>query len=305
VGIWDFSIGVVESDERAVAVSLVVDESVWTAEVETDRLANPPKWRNEGGSNAWAIILALVAVVVAGGLFWISSNNEWFKDSAPLQATLNQVAGLIIATGLLSVGWELVGKRHFAAEVLAKAQLSAEVVDAGILRITDQYLDDIEWSELFDGVSKLDIAVAYGRTWRNTHAERLRAVSRRKGTRIRVFLPDPEDAMTMQVLAHRFDMTVSELQATVREAIRDFSNFKQQDGGDVKVYVRSGDAVFSCYRFDGRAVLTMYSHGKKRRTSVPTLVVRNGKLYQFVYDELSAIETQSRQVFPPEGQRGD
>jgi hypothetical protein len=274
---------------------------VRTAERKADRLAKRP-WRNEAGSNAGAIILGLVSVVVAGGLFWVSSNNEWFKDAAPLQVTLNQIAGLIIATGLLSVGWELVGKRHFAAEVLANAQLSAEVVDAGILRITDQYLDDIEWSELFDGVSKLDIAVAYGRTWRNTHAERLRAVSRREGTRIRVFLPDPDDAMTMQVLANRFNMMVPDLQATVREAVRDFSGLKHEDGGDLEVFVRPGDAVFSCYRFDGRAVLTMYSHGKKRRTSVPTLVVRNGKLYQFVYDELEAIESQSRRVFPLAGQ---
>lgn len=261
-------------------------------------MGDRPKWAASAGTNAGAITLALVAVVLAVGLFWVTSNNDWFKNALPLQTTLNQVAGLIIASGLLSVGWELVGKRHFAAEILANARLSAEVVDAGLLRLTDQYLDDIEWSELFDGVSKIDIAVAYGRTWRNTHDARLRAVARRPGTRIRVFLPDPDDALTMRVLADRFSMTEVALQTTVREAIDAFSDLKHEDGGEVEVYVRAGDAVFSCYRFDNRAVMTMYSHGRKRRTSVPTFVVRSGKLYQFVYDEFAAIEDQSRKMFP-------
>ncbi|WP_354156819.1 hypothetical protein [Arthrobacter sp. UYCu512] len=269
------------------------------AEIEKgSQVANRPKWAAGAGSNAWAIILGLVAVVLAGFLFWVTSHDEWFEGALPLQTTLNQIAGLVIASGLLSVGWELVGRRHFAAEILANAQLSAEVVDAGLLRLTDQYLDDIEWSELFDGVSKIDIAVAYGRTWRNTHSARLRAVARRPGTRIRVFLPDPDDDLTMRVLANRFDTTVEALQETVRESVRAFSDLKQEGGGDVEVYVRAGDAVFSCYRFDNRAVMTMYSHGRKRRTSVPTFVVRSGKLYQFVYDEFAAIEDQSRQMFP-------
>lgn len=259
-------------------------------------MAKRPKWAAGDGSNAWAIILGLVAIVCAGALFWLTSIDKLFEGALPLQTTLNQIAGLIIATGLLSVGWELVGKRHFAGEILAKAQLSAEVVDAGILRITDQYLDDIEWSELFEGVSKLDIAVAYGRTWRNMHSKRLSAVAQRKGTLIRVFLPDPEDDLTMQTLANRFDMTTESLQTTVREAIEDFASLSTPGGGEVEVYVRPGDMVFSCYRFDNRAVLTMYSHGKKRRTSVPTLVVRSGKLYQFVYDELAAIHAQSRRA---------
>lgn len=261
-------------------------------------MADRPKWASSSGTNAGVIILGLAAVLLGGVLFWVTSNNGWFKDAMPLQTTLNQVAGIIIATGLLSVGWELVGKRHFAAEILSNAQLSAEVVDAGLLRLTDQYLDDIEWSELFDGATKIDIAVAYGRTWRNTHAARLKAVAQRPGTRIRVFLPDPDDDLTMRVLADRFNMEVEGLQSTVREALDAFSDLKQVGGGDVEVYVRKGDAVFSCYRFDNRAVMTLYSHGRKRRTSVPTLVVRSGKLYQFIYDEFAAIEDQSRQIFP-------
>lgn len=249
-------------------------------------------------SNTATVVVALLAVLVAFGLFWITSVDGLFANAEPLKVTLNQVAGLIIATGLLTAGWELLGRRRFAEEVLATARLSAEVVDAGILRVTDQYLEDVEWADLFDGADKLDIVVAYGRTWRNAHRERLCSVVRRSGTRLRVFLPDPDDDLTVKVLANRFNMEPAVLKATVEEALRDFSGLADEGPGVVEVYVRAGDAVFSCYRFDKRAVLTLYSHSKKRQTSVPTYVVRSGKLFNFVYDELDAIKSQSRQVYP-------
>ena len=60
------------------------------------------------------------------------------------------------------------------------------------------------------------------------------------------------------------------------------SRLQGSDGSpsaQVQVYLRKGDLVFSCYRFDSRAVLTLYSHSKERRTSVPTFVTRNGSLF--------------------------
>ncbi|MEO3939860.1 hypothetical protein V3C41_02110 [Paenarthrobacter nicotinovorans] len=251
-------------------------------------------------SNARALILACILLLGAVGLFWLTSVDEWFANAKPLQVTLNQIAGLIIATAILSVGWDLIGRRRFAAEILDRARLSADIVDAGIMRVTDQYLDEVEWSELFEGVHKIDVVVAYGRTWRNTHEKRLRNVASRPGTRLRFFLPDPDDDLTMQVLSGRFNMPKAALEATVREAITEFSKLKSEGGGDVEVHVRSGDAVFSCYRFDNRAVLTTYSHSKERRTSVPTFVVSTGKLYQFIQEEIEAIESQGCLIFPTE-----
>jgi hypothetical protein len=241
----------------------------------------------------------LVAVVVAIVLFWIAEHDAWFKGWRPVQATMEQVAGLIVATGLLTAGWELVGKRRFAAEVLEKAKLSSDVTDAGLLRVTDQYLEDVEWSDLFAGATRLDVVAAYARTWRNNHAERLRGLAALSGGRLRIFLPDPDDSATMEIFAKRFNMSVDKIKDTVREAIRDYTAFDRAGGGGVEVWVRSGDLVFSCYRFDHRAaVLALYSHSKERRTSVPTLVVGRGRLFRFVSEELEAIEKQSRQVYP-------
>lgn len=259
---------------------------------------------NDSETNLRMLALAVGAVVVAILLFWISNQDSWYEETSAWQATWNQIAALIVATALITIGWELFGKRTFASEVLQKAQLSAEIVDAGIVRVTDSYLEEVEWAELFDPASRLDIVVAYARTWRNAQAQRLQELASRRGTRIRVFLPDPEDPMTMSVLADRFNTKPDLLAQTVHEAIEGFAAFGNNSQGAVEVWVRPGDAVFTCYRFDSRAVLTLYSHGKDRRTSVPTFVVRSGKLMRFIDDEIASLATQSRRVFPSEASEG-
>lgn len=257
-------------------------------------------------TNARVVAIALGAVLVAFVLFWVSSNDHWFVNARPLQTTLQQIAGLVIATGLLASGWDLVGKRRFAAEVLEKAKLSSDVAQSGIRRITDQYLDEVEWSELFAGAKRLDVVVAYARTWRNSHTDRLKQLVAQPGGSLRVFLPDPNDEKTMRNLAEGFSKTEQQLQEIVTEAIKDFSGSCRGDGQGVEVWVRAGDAVFSCYRFDNRAaVLTLYSHARERRTSVPTLVMAQGQLLRFVSEELDAIQGQSRQVFPVQPEEVD
>jgi hypothetical protein len=102
----------------------------------------------------------------------------------------------------------------------------------------------------------------------------------------------------MKTLADRFSTDPDSVAAKIGEAITEFSTLKVANGADVRIYVRPGDVVFSCYRFDGRAVLTLYSHSRERRSRVPTFVVGSGSVYDFVYDEIQAILDQSRQVFP-------
>jgi hypothetical protein len=178
--------------------------------------------------------------------------------------------------------------------VLAKARLSTDVVEAGIVRVTNQYLREVEWASLFRDVTKLDIVVAYGATWRNSNRGSLEQVARRSSARIRVFLPDPDDDRTVAVLADRFNMQSADLTTKINEAVRDFRSLAVPGGATIEVWLRAGDAVFSCYRFDSNAVLTLYSHGRERRTHVPTFVVSGGELFRFVYDELEAIAAQSR-----------
>lgn len=239
-----------------------------------------------------AVVLALVFVIVGGVVLWVSGLDT-LKENAPLSGFLSQLGGLLLATGLITIAWDLFGRRAFADEILAKAKLSTDVVDSGLIRVTDQYLDEVEWADLFENVNKLDIVVAYANTWRNTHRARLQAAARR-GCRIRAFLPDYRDDETIKTLAGRFGMNEDALKAKIQEAVADFRTLPAPANAPVQIYLRCGDLVFSCYRFDSRAVLTLYSHSRERRTNVPTFVTKNGSLFTYVYAELEAIEGQSQ-----------
>lgn len=243
-------------------------------------------------TNRSTIILALIFTIVGAALFYVAG-HESVDGNQALSAFLSQAGGLVLATGLLTLGWDLVGRRAFADEVLAKARLSADVVQSGLQRVTNQYLEEVEWSDLFRDVNKLDIVVAYASTWRYAHLGRLQAVAKRPEARIRVFLPDPDDPDTVRRLAERFSITEEALRAKIQDALEDFTGLAVPGGATVEVLVRKGDAVFSCYRFDSRAVLTLYSHSRERRTQVPTFVVAEGDLFQFVYEELVALRNQS------------
>jgi hypothetical protein len=238
--------------------------------------------------------LVAAGFVVAGIAFLALASLEYAPRHIWLPSLLGQVGGLLVATGLITVSWELFGKRAFAEEVFSKAQLRADLASSGLERVHDSYLEDVEWASLFENSRSLDIVVAYASTWRNTHRNRLESLVAQEGAKLRVFLPDPHDDQTMSVLARRFKTTETALQAKVEEAIVDFRDLERF--GNVEIYTRAGDAVFSCYRFDRRAVLTLYSHSQERRTSVPTFLVGDGVLRDFVRTDIDAIKRQSKKI---------
>lgn len=166
---------------------------------------------------------------------------------------------------------------------------------AGLLRVGTNYLGELEWRQLFDEVTELDIVVAYGQTWRHLHARELAQVAARPTSRIRVILADPDDAPTVTVLADRFNATPDELRTRITATRRDYEAMRRPDGAQIEVYYRPGDRVFSFYRFDDIAVVGLYSHSRTRGAAVPVFVCAHpGELFAFVNDELASILNQSR-----------
>ncbi|MGH3765922.1 MAG: hypothetical protein ACRDTX_12360 [Pseudonocardiaceae bacterium] len=166
---------------------------------------------------------------------------------------------------------------------------------AGLLRIGANYLGELEWKQLFAEVSELDIVVAYGQTWRNLHARELAQLAARPDRRVRVFLADPHDELTVAVLADRFNITHDELRARITATRSAYEALHRPDGAQIEVYYRPGDRVFSFYRFDDIAVVGLYSHSRARGGAVPAFVcARPGELYEFIHDELAVILNQSR-----------
>lgn len=263
-------------------------------------IANHGRYRpNRTVTTSTTWLVALTGMVVGVGVLLIASFVGWINQRAGLQNLLNNIGGTIIASVSLAVLWELIGRRAFTREILETATYAADIEAAGIVRIGTQYLTDPKWDDLFRGVSKLDIFFAYGRTWRNSNLSNLRQFAARSGCRLRVFLPNPDDPQTVSVLAKRFSKPEDVLQADISEAAEEFKNLTQSDGAQIEVYYRAGDSLFSCYRFDQTAILTLYAHQQKR-VDVPTVVCRSGgTLYEFIFAEMHAILAQSARIFPP------
>ncbi len=258
-------------------------------------MASNPLYRT--AANLSSAIVAIILSVLGLAMLLVA---QWVVPATWLggSAFVAQLGGLLLATGIVTVGWEMLGRRHFARELMDMAGFSHDLQRSGVVRIDTQYLDTAIWNELFENVTKLDVLVAYAATWRNSHRKDLERVAAKPGSRIRVYLPDPNDDLTLRTLAHRFNTTPEALRSKIEEAAKDFASLGRDGGGTVEVWYRAGDLLFSCYRFDTRAVITLYSHTRERLTSVPTFVTKEGDLYAFVRSELDAIESGARRYQP-------
>lgn len=169
-----------------------------------------------------------------------------------------------------------------------------DVRAAGLTRIGATYMTSLEWSRLFAGVHELDIYVAYGQTWTRMNGRDLARLSARPSACIRVILADPDDDLTVTVLARRFNLTTDELRHRIHGTHADYTALRG-DGATVEIYYWSGDRTFSFYRFDDTAVIGLYSHSRTRAASVPVFVCQQpGDLYDFVLNEWAAVLRSAR-----------
>ncbi|MEG3636087.1 hypothetical protein [Micromonospora palythoicola] len=243
---------------------------------------------------AGSVFLVGVFCLYLGG----EETNFW-RSNPGLRTLMEQLGGLLIVSSLLSTLWELVGKRAFAREVLEDTRISTEIEASGLRRISTQFFDDAAWEQCFRGVQKLDIFAAYAQTWRNMNLARLHKVASRSNGRIRVYLADPDDEFTMTTLSHRFDMEPDELRRRIWATKEGFEDLRVAGGASIDVFFWPGDRVYTFYRFDNRAIISMYKHNKGRSPILPTIMCESGgSLYQFVYDELRAIRDECRPAIP-------
>ena len=238
--------------------------------------------------------LVLVVLVVfflgSAALLWSGFSDYW-KGREHWQALLRNLGAALAVTGALTTIWNFAGRRAFMDEVLAKAGIAKELTFAGIVRVTNAYLREVDWASLFRQVQKLDLFFAYARTWRHAHTDELQTLARRPGARIRVVLPDPEDCQTVAELARRFRCTDEELKRRVNEAYEDFRGLQSLPDRAAEVGVWFLPAAPQCafYRFDRVGIISLYTH-RRDRTPVPTFVVESGgTLYDFIRKEFDAM----------------
>jgi hypothetical protein len=238
----------------------------------------------------------IAAIVAAVGVLclYISGIVSFAKHYPTWQVVVSQLGGLLVVTGGISILWDLKGRRDFADEVLAKAQVAADIRSSGLRRLSMQWLEDVEWANMFHSAREIDVFLSYGTSWRNLHYARLQEFGRVGHNKLRVYLPHPGDTETVSVLAQRYDSTSERIVQQISDAAKAFADLRADGGADIRVYYRRGDPTFACYRFDGQIVVTLYSH-RRSRGDVPTMLIGPGTLYDFFATELAAIRAQSEE----------
>ncbi len=242
----------------------------------------------------WRTAFAGMVLVATGILFLvIASRASWVQSHTILASLAMQLGGLFIVSASITVVWDLVGKRAFAEELLEKADISREMTEAGVVKISASFHGDaVEWSEFFETANRVDLFFSYGRTWRGAHLEDLRQFISRSGVKLRVILPDPDAGTVMDVLALRYGKTAPEIRQRVLEAVQYFDELRNADRRNqakVEIWLFPGDQTFSFYLSNRMAVLALYSHGRQQ-VPVPTIVCRRGgSIHEYLVKEVKAM----------------
>lgn len=240
----------------------------------------------------------VIALVLAGfGLVFLyfSGFPALGRDQPAVQVLIRELGALLFVTGGLAVLWDLKGRRDFADEVLAKAQVGADVRSSGLRRLSMQWLEYVEWANMCLRAREIEVFVSYGTSWRNVLWPRLEEFSHGPRNKLRIYLPHPRDEATVSTLSQRYAITGDQIIQQITEAATAFASLRQEGGGaDIRIYYRRGDPTFACYRFDDQIVVTLYSH-RRSRGDVPTMLIGAGTLYDFFVSELKAIRSQSEE----------
>ena len=240
----------------------------------------------------WSIFIALTGL----GILFLSTpiGKAGYQKSGTL---LEEAGAALFIAGILAVIWELGGKRAFADEILAKANMARDLAEAGVDTIVESFKDHrIDWEVLFKNACRLDMFVAWGATWRNTQAEQIEKLLSDADAKLRIALPDPEAPHVVESLAARFTMDNQDIKRMIEEARDFFQRQKEKAGGrgKVEIYFTSIIPVFSFYRFNNKAVFALYNH-RAGKTPVPTVVCdREGFLFRFLTAEFQGILTDAR-----------
>jgi hypothetical protein len=209
---------------------------------------------------------------------------------------LREVGVFLLATGALTLLWDLVGKRAFTDEILAKANMSRDLADAGIEVFTGNFRDHrIPWPEMFKGANRLDLFVSYASTWRNNHISDIQRLLSRKDGRIRVILSDPNNEDLLAVLAKRFGREQDYLKKQIEESIK-FWQERNNDieepkngKGKVEIYLTDVAPFFTFYVFNTKAVAAFYNH-RQGIKPVPAFVCdEDGYMFRYLADEFEGI----------------
>jgi len=140
--------------------------------------------------------------------------------------------------------WELFAKRAFFGELMAVTNVSQTVQNAGLVSLSFDFQNCIDWQTSFRRVAKLDIFFAYGRSWRNIYSEDLRNLGSRTDVQVRIILPDPDKQQIIEDLARRFGTTVEDMKGQIETAKTELETLLASNSGFSLWYAHIAGWVF-------------------------------------------------------------
>lgn len=247
-----------------------------------------------------AATISIILFVIGLFLIWANGEDTWLSVTHPaISFFLKEMGGIIAASGLVAIIWEISIKRTFFNEVMEKVGLASDVDKAGLTGVTMRFYQDIDWAALLKNTKKLDIFFTYGSTWRHINTVQLSELANH-GVSIRVVLPDADDEALMIQLGNRYGYDKDEMKRRIVGAKTDLHEKFNGSPSDFKLYRTKTAPLFDIYKFDDVAVITMFKH-RRDRVPVPAFQLkRGGELYDFADSEIKAFFDDPNPLASPE-----
>lgn len=247
-----------------------------------------------------ALIAVVFIILGISLLYWSNSPNYWIGKE-PLLFIVRDIGSLCVVSFVFTLIWELVAKRSFTDELLAKAKISQELSSSGLAQISFESRD-IDWVKLLGEATEVDILFSYGRTWRGAYRQEVHKLAKRKNVRLRILLPNPEEQAILDGLSKRFYTPSQTIQERIYEAKQEFTELHQKnlkEGASIEVWYISRDPHYAMYRFDNTVVIYLYPYAPYYTTGTegPHFIAkRGGSVYSYVSSQFDFLTNSSNRI---------
>jgi hypothetical protein len=148
----------------------------------------------------------------------------------------------------------------------------------------------INWEELFESSSSLDVLFFGSNAWRSHHFLRLQHFCSKPNASIRVLIPDPANPSLVLEMANGYDGNLEYAQGRLDSAVVFFSDLaREYSTASISVFGISRLPLFALFRFDEQALLSFYSHQGKLMAVPTVLCRRQDHTFKFAIDEFEEL----------------
>ena len=184
--------------------------------------------------------------------------------------------------------WEFTAKYNFALQIRKLIGISTNIEQSGIETVFDDF-NRIQWEEELKKTKSLEMVIVYGRTFRTLNRSILKLFVK-KGRKIAVYVPNPDNVEIMKEFDRRFSYHGGETKKNIYECIDEFLKI------GATVYVFDDSLQASYYRISDACYMSFFNH-KTETGAVPSLKTsKGGEFFNYISGELDSIKSKSRLV---------